>query len=558
MTDYIRAYHDAIERGEIIAGRWIRLWYNSILSGLDEGRFFYDEKKAQRAIRFVEAFCHHCEGRSDLLQLELWQKAFLCVVFGIVDETGNRQFREIVLIVARKNGKTLFAAAIAAYCAYADGEYGGKIYFVAPKLAQANICYSAFWESVKAEPELQDLTKHRKSDIYIEATNTSLEKLAFSSKKSDGFNPSLTVCDEIASWPGDRGMKQYDVMTSARGARRQPLTLSVSTAGYENEGIYDELMKRCTRVLLGESRETRLAPFLYIIDDLTRWNQLDELRKSNPNMGVSVTEAYLLDEIAIAEGSLPKKAEFLTKYCNVKQSSAQAWLPATAVQRARSGQPLRFEEFRGCYAVGGIDLSRTTDLTACVAVIERDGRLHVFAHFFLPGERLAEAIERDNLPYNAYVERSLLTLSGANAVDYQDCFRWFADLVERYQIYPLQVGYDRYSATYLVADMKAYGFHMDDVYQGYNLTPVITEADGLFRDGVIDIGDNDLLAVHLLNSALQTDAQQGRSKLIKLAAADHIDGAAALLDALTVRQKWYGEIGGQLKNIGKGVKHGTV
>ncbi len=549
MDNYILAYYQEIQNGSVVVGRWVRMFYEYIIKGLQEQSFFFDQKKANRAIRFIETFCHHCEGRDDLLRLELWQKAAMSVIFGVVGADGLRQFREVVIVVARKNGKTLWAAAIIAYCVFLDGEYGAKVFCVAPKLDQADLVYSAFWQSIAKEPELEALIRPRKSDYYIERTNSSVKKLAFNAKKADGFNPHLTVCDEIASWPGDSGLKQYEVMKSALGARKQPLLLSISTSGYVNEGIYDELMKRSTRFLLGNSRERRLAPFLYMIDDIQKWNDINELRKSNPNLGVSVSVDYLLEEIAVAEGSLSKKAEFLTKYCNVKQNSSQAWLDAQDVDKA-GGLALSLEDFRGCYCVGGIDLSRTTDLTACTVIIERGGRLYVFARFFLPAERIEEATARDGLPYAAYVQRGLLVPSGDNFVDYHDCLAWFVSLVERYEIYPLKIGYDRYTAQYLVQDMKQYGFHMDDVWQGYNLTPVIRETEGLMRDGAFCIGDNDLMKVHLLDTALKTEAESGRSKPVKMSATAHIDGAAALLDAMTVRQKYYAEIGEQLKNEG--------
>ena len=547
MVNYIFAYYQAMKDGTENVGRWILLFYEYIVKGLSNQSFFFDPKKANRAIKFIETFCHHCEGRDDLLKLELWQKACVSVIFGVVGADGLRQFREIVIVIARKNGKTLFAAAIIAYCVYLDGEYGAKVFCVAPKLDQADLVYSAFWQTIQKEPELAQLIKKRKSDYYIEETNSSVKKIAFNAKKSDGFNPHLTICDEIASWPGDQGLKQYEVMKSALGARKQPIILSISTSGYINEGIYDELIKRSTRFLLGDSKERRLAPFLYMIDDIQKWNDINELRKSNPNLGVSVSVDYLIEEIAVAEQSLSKKAEFFTKYCNVKQNSSQAWLPSDAVERA-SGSSLSLEDFRGCYCVGGIDLSRTTDLTSCCAVIEKNKKLYVFSKFFLPAEKLEEATARDGLPYAAYVQRGILKLSGDNFVDYHDCFNWFKELIEQYQIYPLKIGYDRYSSQYLIQDMKQYGFHMDDVFQGFNLTPVIRETEGLMRDGVFCIGDNDLLKVHLLNAALKTEAESGRSKLIKLSANDHIDGTAALLDAMTVRQKYYSEIGEQLKN----------
>ena len=170
MNNYILAYYQGIQDGSVVVGKWIRLFFEYIVKGLENQSFFFDQKKANRAIRFIETFCHHCEGRDDLLKLELWQKAIVSVIFGILDSDGLRTFREIIVVVGRKNGKTLFAAAIIAYCIYLDGEYGAKAFCVAPKLDQADLVYSAFWQTIQKEPELADLIKRRKSDFYIEST----------------------------------------------------------------------------------------------------------------------------------------------------------------------------------------------------------------------------------------------------------------------------------------------------------------------------------------------------------------------------------------------------
>ena len=188
------------------------------------------------------------------------------------------------------------------------------------------------------------------------------------------------------------------------------------------------------------------------------------------------------------------------------------------------------------------------DLTCATIVIEKAGELYVFAKFWLPAERIEESASRDGVPYGIFIQRGLLFPSGDNFVDYHDCLAWFRELVEKYQIYPLQVGYDRYSADYLTQEMRQLGFHMDDVFQGENLYGVIQETQGLLEDGRIHIGDNDLLKMHLLNGAIKMSVERGRGKLVKLTPTAHIDGAAALLDAMTVRQKWMAEIGDQLKN----------
>lgn len=549
MNNYIYEYYQAIENGSELVGKWIRLLYRKIIDGIENGTYTFSQKEADRAIKFIEKFCRHNKGRlaPGLIQLSLWQKAFLSVLYGILDADGNRQFREVILVIGRKQGKTLLAAGIQTYEAYADGEYGSEIYDVAPKLDQSDLVFSAFEFNMQHSKSLESITRKRKTDYYIKKTNTTIKKIAFNEKKADGYNPMLTVADEMSSWPAERGLKQWEVMVSGTGARMQPITLAISSSGYVNDGPYDELVKRGTSFLLGNSREERLLPVLYMIDDKAKWDDINELRKSLPNLGTSVKVQFILDEINTAYESMSKRVEFITKYACLKQNSSQAWLSADTVEKC-CGAELKLEDFKSSYCVGGIDLSQTTDLTSCCAVIEKEGQLYVFSRFFLPAEKLDEATARDGIPYRAYIKRGMLELSGTNYVDYDDCFRWFRELVEKYEIYPLQVGYDKWMAQNLVKDMQGYGFHMDDVYQGFNLTPVLREMEGVLKDGKVHIGDNDLLKIHMLDSALKVDTESNKIKLIKLSKNAHIDGMAALSDAFCVRQKWYEEIGVQLRN----------
>jgi phage terminase large subunit-like protein len=553
MDNWIFKYHEAIQKKEVIVGVWVRLCFEILTTGLLNGEWEFNEKKANKAIKFIENFCHHSEGRSDLLHLELWQKAIVSAIFGIMDKTtGYRQFREVFIIVARKNGKTLFAAAIAAYMTYVDGEYGAKVYFLAPKLDQADLVYDAFYQIVQSDDELDSITKKRRSDIYIKAFNTSVKKIAFNSKKSDGFNPQLVVNDEMEAWPGDQGLKQYEVMTSALGARKQPLIISIATAGYVNDGIFDELFKRATAFLKGNSREKRLLPFIYMIDDIEKWDSIEELKKSNPNLGVSVSAEYYLEQIEIARNSISKKVEFMTKFCNIKQNSAVAWLDYWDVMKCvHEEKPLSLEDFKGCYCVGGIDLSRTTDLTAASIVINRDGINHIFTRFYMPQKRYEVAINEDNTPYNIYRDRGFLFISGENQVDYKDVYNWFIELVKVYKIKPLKIGYDRYSANYLVEDLKTAGFHTDDVYQGTNLTPILHEFEGNLKDELFDFGDNSMLAAHFLNVAVDINLNDSRMKPVKIEKRMRIDGAMSVFDALTMVSKYHNEIGKKLLNISK-------
>lgn len=547
LNSYIYEYFEKIDNGDIHVGKWIYRIFKIIVDGIKKETWYYDEKKAKKAIKFIESFCHHSKGRSDLIKLELWQKAIVSCIFGIVKENGTRQFREVIIIVARKNGKSLFASAIMAYMAFLDKEYGAELYCLAPKLEQANIVFDSFYQTISKEDELLSLCKKRRTDIYIDKTNTVIKPLAFSEKKSDGLNPHFAVCDEIASWQGQAGLRMYEVIKSALGARLQPLILSISTAGYVNDSIYDELMIRATSFLNGSSEETQLLPFLYMIDDIYLWDSIEELEKSNPNLGVSVSKEYLLEEIRIAKGSLSKRAEFITKYCNLKQNSSQAWLTYELVDSAGK-EDFTLNDFKNCYAVGGIDLSQTTDLTCACIVIEKGGEEYVFSQFFMPKNKMQDLIEIDKVPYDIYVKQGFLKLSGENYVDYKDVKAWFDMLKTQYKILACRIGYDRYSSQYLIDDMSNKGYRMDDVIQGWNLAPIIREFEGKLKDGTIHVGKNNLLKSHLLNVALKYETDNQKFKPVKMKASDHIDGFVSIIDALTVKSKYYNDIKFLIRN----------
>lgn len=543
----IFAYYQAIREGSITTGKWIKTLYEVIVDGLEEKRWFFDQRKANNAIRFMEKFCHHNKGplAPQRIRLSLWERANISAIFGIVDAEGMRQFTEVLWLVGRKQGKTLLAAGIGNYMAYVAGEYGSEIYYLAPKLDQADLCFSAFEFNVAREPDLQKRTKSTKSrGLYIKETNTNIKKLPFADRKSDGYNPMLYVADEIASWQGDRGLKQWEVMASGTGARREPLGVAISSAGYVNDGIFDELFKRGTAFLNGNSRENHLLPILYMIDDPEKWDDISELQKSLPGLGESVSVKFILREIETAHESLSKRTEFLTKYCNIKQNSSVAWIDTKTVRKVfnqeAGGNHFTLEDFRGCYALGGIDLSQTTDLTACCVLIQKNGIVYFFTQFFMPSEKVEEASMRDGLPYRAYIKRGLLKESGENFVDYNDCFAWYRDLIEKYEIYVLQIGIDRYCAQYLQAQLESYGFHCDTVFQGTNLTGVINTTEGMLKDGTLQCADdNDLMKIHILDSALKTEAESNRKKLIKISKNAHVDGMACLLDAMCMRaNKW--------------------
>ena len=551
----IREYWNEINTGGAVVGKWIRQLYDVIMQGLEEGRWFYDARLAENALNFIERFCHHYKGvlAPRRLKLSLWQRAAISLIFGIVDEAGKRQFREVFWVVGRKQGKTLLAAAVATYMSYAAGEYGSEIYFLAPKLDQADLCYSALEFNVHAEPELDAITRSTKyRGLMIQETNTMVKKLAFTSKKSDGYSPQFFCADEVAAWPGGNGIRQWEVMVSGTGAREEPLGMAISSGGYENEGLFDELMKRSTAFLMGNSREQHILPIIYMVDDRQKWKDLEELKKSLPGLGVSVSEEFIRKEIATAEESIPKAIEVKVKYANLKQAMSTCWLRAEDINKA-FGHHKGLDELKGRYCVAGLDLSQTTDLTSACIVTELDGVLWVHSHFWLPNKKLEEATKRDNVPYEIYIKKGFLSLSGEEFINNDDVLLWFMDLVKKWRIYPLIIGYDRWMAQDLVQKLERKHFHTDNVTQGFNLSSVSDTFEGMLREGRIrDMDDNDLLKIHMADAAQQMESSaesaHPRKKLVKITKNAHVDGVAALLDAMAMRQFNWAKLGARLTN----------
>ena len=554
----ILQYWNEIRSGGINAGKWIRLLYEVILQGLSEHLWYYSHERADNAIRFIERYCHHYKGKlaPQRIKLSLWERATITLIFGIVDDNVRRMFVEVFLVIGRKQGKTILCAAICTYLSFC-GEYGSECYALAPKIDQSDLLFSAVEYNIHAEPELDSITKSTKyRGLFIQETNTTIKKLAFSSKKSDGYNPMFWSADEVAAWPGVNGLRQWEVMVSGTGAREEPLGIALSSGGYENDGLFDELMKRGTGFLMGHSREKHLLPILYMVDDPAKWDDLEELEKSLPGLGESVSREFIKKEIDVAHESISKEIEFKTKYANLKQSMSTAYLKAEDINKM-FGWRKPLEEIRSRYCVTGVDLSQAVDLTCAICCTELDGIVWTHAHFWLPKNKLEEATKRDGVPYEIYIRKGFLSLSGDEYVDPMDVLAWHMDLVKKYKIYPLMVGYDRWSAQQLVQELEKKSFKTDSVKQGFNLSNVMDKVEALMREGKIrDMDDNDLLKIHLADAAQKMESAaetaHPRKMLVKISSKAHVDGAAALLDAFAMREFKWAELGTRLTNERRG------
>ena len=554
----ILQYWNEIRSGGINAGKWIRLLYEVILQGLSEHLWYYSHERADNAIRFIERYCHHYKGKlaPQRIKLSLWERATITLIFGIVDDNVRRMFVEVFLVIGRKQGKTILCAAICTYLSFC-GEYGSECYALAPKIDQSDLLFSAVEYNIHAEPELDSITKSTKyRGLFIQETNTTIKKLAFSSKKSDGYNPMFWSADEVAAWPGVNGLRQWEVMVSGTGAREEPLGIALSSGGYENDGLFDELMKRGTGFLMGHSREKHLLPILYMIDDPAKWDDMEELEKSLPGLGESVSREFIQKEIDVAHESISKEIEFKTKYANLKQSMSTAYLKAEDINKM-FGWRKPLEEIRSRYCVTGVDLSQAVDLTCAICCTEIDGIVWTHAHFWLPKNKLEEATKRDGVPYEIYIRKGFLSLSSDEYVDPMDVLAWHMDLVKKYKIYPLMVGYDRWSAQQLVQELEKKSFKTDSVKQGFNLSNVMDKVEAMMREGKIrDMDDNDLLKIHLADAAQKMESAaetaHPRKMLVKISSKAHVDGAAALLDAFAMREFKWAELGTRLTNERRG------
>ena len=560
----ILQYWNEIRSGGINAGKWIRLLYEVILQGLSEHLWYYSHERADNAIRFIERYCHHYKGKlaPQRIKLSLWERATITLIFGIVDDNVRRMFVEVFLVIGRKQGKTILCAAICTYLSFC-GEYGSECYALAPKIDQSDLLFSAVEYNIHAEPELDSITKSTKyRGMFIQETNTTIKKLAFSSKKSDGYNPMFWSADEVAAWPGVNGLRQWEVMVSGTGAREEPLGIALSSGGYENDGLFDELMKRGTGFLMGHSREKHLLPILYMVDDPAKWDDLEELEKSLPGLGESVSREFIQKEIDVAHESISKEIEFKTKYANLKQSMSTAYLKAEDINKM-FGWRKPLEEIRSRYCVTGVDLSQAVDLTCAICCTELDGIVWTHAHFWLPKNKLEEATKRDGVPYEIYIRKGFLSLSGDEYVDPMDVLAWHMDLVKKYKIYPLMVGYDRWSAQQLVQELEKKSFKTDSVKQGFNLSNVMDKVEAMMREGKIrDMDDNDLLKIHLADAAQKMESAaetaHPRKMLVKISSKAHVDGAAALLDAFAMREFKWAELGTRLTNERRGKPAGKA
>lgn len=540
--NYLKAYLDAIEGGEIVVCKRIRKVYTRLVYEAENpGKYRFDEERANRPIEFIERFCKHSKGEwaGQPVRLELFQKAFISALFGFVDsKTGFRKYREAFFMVARKNGKSTMLAGIALYMLLADGEAGAEVYSVATKKDQAKIIFDEVCHMVSQSPYLRKHIKKRKSDLYFSASMSKLQPLGKNSDTLDGLNSSCVILDE-AHAVKDRNL--YEVMKQSQSARTQPLFVTITTAGTVRECIFDDMYSYACKVADGVITDPTFLPIVYELDSKAEWKDPGAWFKPNPGLGRIKKLEDLMAKVERAKQSPKDLSGILCKDFNVRETLYNAWLDFDTINNEST---FSLEDFRGCYAIGGADLSLTTDLTcATVLMLNPDTReRYVWQMYWLPEDNFTQRVQEEKIPYDKWREAGLVRLCRGNTIDYSDVTAWFLELVNEHGITPLWVYYDSWSARYWVEEMEGYGFKMERCIQGAKTLSLPMQNLGAdLQAKKVNYNNNPILKWCLTNTAVQEDRNGNIVPKKASSPKQRIDGTASLLDAYVGLYEKYNE-----------------
>lgn len=534
--NYIREYWNKIQSGEIVACKRLKQQYQKLIDELDNPKapWVFDLEKASKPIEFIERFCKHSKGKwiGKPVRLELFQKAKIQAVYGFVHkDTGFRRCREVFTLVGRKNGKSTEKAATGNYMMIGDGEGGAEVYSVATKKDQARIVFSEAVNMVVQSPVLSKHVKKRKTDLYFPITFSKFEPLASDSNSLDGLNVHYGIMDELHAIK-DRNL--YDVIKQAMTAREQPILDMITTAGFVRECIYDSIYEYACNVLDDIIEDERFLAFIYELDDRSEWTDFRMWEKANPGLGTIKSYKELAANVERAKNDPDFLPTVLTKDFNIRDTVAGTWL---TFDQINNEETFNIEEFRDCYAVGGADLSSTTDLSCATLLIMKAGseKKYALQQYFLPKDLLEQRVKEDKIPYDKWTERGLLTLCEGNKVNYSDVTAWFKRMYEEYGIMPLWIGYDPWNSQYWIQEMKDMGFNMVVVRQGaQTLSQPMKEMGADLSAKRINYNNNPILKWCLTNTNVKRDDNDNIRPVKGQSSRQRIDGAVSLLIAYTV------------------------
>lgn len=561
----IREYWQAIESGKEVVSRKIYKTYKHLVYQLDNpGEYSYSPARANHVIEFFENYCHHSKGKSGgkLVELELWEKALLAAVFGFVDIDGNRQYRKCLLIVGKKNGKSLLASGVGLYMLTADGEAGPEVYAVATKKDQARIIWQEARRMVKKSSALLKRIRTLVSSLECDFNDGTFKPLASDADSLDGLNVHCALMDETHQWRNGRPL--FDIVADGITAREQPLIFMTSTAGVIREDIYDQEYEEAERIINGYEdpggyHDDHTICFVYELDARSEWTDPKCWKKANPGLGTIKSYKILEDKVKKAMQNPALVKNLVCKEFNIRETSTEAWLTFEELDN-RDTYLLNPEEKRFLwrhqdgdtvtetelpyprYGIGGADLSSTTDLTAAKVLFMVPGCEKIFAlsMYWLAENLLERRVTEDRIAYDKWFDRGLLRLSPGNKVHHRYVKDWFVEVQETLDIYIAYLGYDSWSADYWVEDMKAYfgDITMIAVHQGKKtLSDPMKRLKNDLADKVIVYNNNPIDKWCLANTSYEEDRNGNIQPHKTSKPTRRIDGTAALLDAYTILQE---------------------
>lgn len=544
--NYIEKYYSGIKSGKIVVSDKVRRVFKHLTEKINDknAQYIYDDSKAQYAIDFIQTFCKHSKGKwgGKPVILELWQKAITAALFGFVDkDTGIREYRQLILIVARKNGKSTFASCLGLYLLVADGEAGPEIYSAATKKDQAKIIWREACSMIKKSIALNKNLDLRVSVIRSRFNEGSFEPLGSDSDKLDGLNVHGALIDELHALK-DKNL--YDVLIDGMTAREQPLCIITTTAGTVRDNIFDLKYDECERIIKGYDdsngyRDETILPIVYELDKRDEWTDSKCWTKANPGLGRIKNTQTLAQKVYQAQHDTLRVKNLLCKDFNIRETSGDAFF---TFEQINNETTYDIQELKPRYGIGGFDLSETTDLTCATMLfcIHDDPNIYVKQMYWIPEDLLEKRVHEDRVPYDIWKKKGWLQTSPGFRNDYRLIIQWFVDEMEYDDIYLYKCGFDRWSAAYLVQSMKErFGEDvMVPVAQGKQTLsgPMKNLAADMSAKRII-YNNNPILKWCMSNVAVDVDRNDNIQPCKTSNPRKRIDGFASLLDAYTVYEQ---------------------
>ena len=535
---YLLSYIDEIESGRIIAGEELKSVLNGLKNDLNNPSYIYDETPGKLRIDFIEKFCKHTKSpfNGQPFILELWEKALLECAYGFkMADTGLRRFNEVILLIARKNGKTTFIAGID-LAEFFLSRGGTDIVCASNTNDQASILFEEINNMREQSKALRNEKRSKKNIFYIYSpkNKNKIKKLSAQSRNKDGYNIEVGCIDEVHEMTDS---KVYDAIKQSQSTKKEPLIFIITTEGTTVDGFLDSKLEYCRKMIKGEIKDIRILPWLYtqdgvdeIFSDPTSWT------KSNPSLGNIKLRSYLEDMMVKSQNDLSTRVTMLCKDFNIKQLDSGSWLTFNDLNNETR---FKLEELRDSYAIGGVDLSSTTDLTAAVLLVIKNGKKYVIPHFFMPGDLIEQRVKEDKIPYDLWIKKGLVSVTNGNQNDFSLVTQWFLSMVRNYGIRPLWIGYDPWNSQYWVKEMEDAGFTMEKIRQGiYTLSEPMKQLEGDLKNKLVIYDNNPILKWCLSNTQAKIDIN-GNIQPSKLnSKLRRIDGCVALIIAYAVLNRY--------------------